>query len=147
MLRKARIALAIAAIGLAAPTMALARGGGGGGGGHGGGFAGAGFSGGGFHGGGFSGRFLGFGPGPAVVQNGGGFHGFAAGPVVRGGHDHEFGHRRYGWGYGNWPYWDDYAYYDYPYYDSYYDSGSCYVVNRRVRTMHGWRTQPSQVCG
>jgi hypothetical protein len=68
MLRKARIALAIAAIGLAAPTMALARGGGGGGGGHGGGFGGGGFSGGGFHGGGFSGGFHGFGPGPAVVQ-------------------------------------------------------------------------------
>ena len=35
----------------------------------------------------------------------------------------------------------DYAY-DYPYYtygDSYYDNGSCYVVQRRVHAAHGWR--------
>src|SRR6266436_3701280 len=77
MLRKTAIALlAVASVGLAAPTMALARGGGGGGGGgghggggggmgggHGGGFGG-GFGGGGFHGSGFG---------------GGGFHGGMAG--------------------------------------------------------------------
>jgi hypothetical protein len=73
--------------------------------------------------------------------------GFGPGPIVRGGHDHDFGHHRYGWGYGYWPYRDDYANYDYPYYDSYYDNGSCYVVNRRVHTAHGWRTRPGQVCG
>src|SRR3981189_2305671 len=67
MLRKTAIALlAVASVGLAAPTMALARGGGGGGGGHGGGGGGmggghgggfgGGFGGGGFHGGGFGGR-------------------------------------------------------------------------------------------
>src|SRR5882757_3367027 len=75
MLRKTAIALlAIASVGLAAPTMALARGGGGGGGGgmgggHGGGFGG-GFGGGGFHGGGFG---------------GGGFHGGMAGGFRGGG--------------------------------------------------------------
>src|SRR5882724_8231256 len=85
MLRKTAIALlAVASVGLAAPTMALARGGGGGGGGghggggggmgggHGGGFGG-GFGGGGFHGGGFGGG--GFHGGMA----GGGFHGGMAG--------------------------------------------------------------------
>src|SRR6266403_2469833 len=79
MLRKTAIALlAVASVGLAAPTMALARGGGGGGhggggggmgGGHGGGFGG-GFGGGGFHGGGFG---------------GGGFHGGMAGGFRGGG--------------------------------------------------------------
>lgn len=31
--------------------------------------------------------------------------------------------------------------------NSYYDNGSCYVVQRRVHTAHGWRKQPRQVCG
>ncbi|WP_426440126.1 hypothetical protein [Bradyrhizobium genosp. P] len=46
-------------------------------------------------------------------------------------------------------YHDDYAYYDCPYSydDSYYDNGSCHVVNRRVHTTHGWRTRPVQVRG
>jgi hypothetical protein len=158
MLRKAMTVLAAAAVGLAAPTMALARGGGGGGGGGGGhgggGFGGGGFGGGGFHGGGgfagggfrggeFNGGFHGFGPGPAVVHDGGGFRGFGPGPVVRGGHDHDFGHHRYGF----YPYSDYYGYAYYPYDDSYYDNGSCYVVNQRVHTAHGWRTRPVQVCG
>jgi len=49
--------------------------------------------------------------------------------------------------------YDD-GYYDYPYgydpyatSDSYYDNGDCYVVQRRVHTVHGWRTKPVQVCG
>src|SRR5712672_194086 len=126
MLRKTVIALlAVASIGLVSPTMALARGGGGG---HGGGMGG----GGGFHGCGF---------------RGGEFHG-------RGFHDRDFG-RRFGFGSGFYPYdyYDDYAYdYPYGYYpyassDSYADNGSCYVVQRRVHTTHGWRLQPRQVCG
>src|SRR3954464_11009533 len=78
MLRKTAIALlAVASVGLAAPTMALARGGGGGGGGgmgggHGGGFGG-GFGGGGFHGGGFGGG--GIHGGMAGGFRGGGFRG------------------------------------------------------------------------
>jgi hypothetical protein len=55
MMRNMIIALfALAAVGLAQPTAAFARGGGGGG-GHGGGFGGGGFHGGGFGGGGFRG--------------------------------------------------------------------------------------------
>jgi hypothetical protein len=142
MLRKAIIALAVAAVGLAAPTMALARGGGGGGGHGGGGFGGGGFGGGGFHGGEFNGGFHGFGPGPAVAHDGGGLRGFGPGPVVRGGHDHDFGHHRYGF----YPYSNYYGYADYSY-DSYYDNGSCYVVDQRVHTTRGWRTRPVQVCG
>jgi hypothetical protein len=86
--------------------------------------------GGGFHGGGF---------------RGGGFHG-------RGFHDRGFG-RRFGFGFYPYDYYDDYAYdYPYGYYpyassDSYADDGSCYVVQRRVHTKHGWRLQPRQVCG
>jgi len=55
--------------------------------------------------------------------------------------------RRFGFGF--YPY-DDYAYdypYGYGYNDAYYDNGSCYVVQRRVHTTHGWRLQPRQVCG
>ena len=123
MLRRGGIVLlAVAAAGLASPTMAFARGG----------FGGGGF-GGGFHPGGFgvgsAGGFHGFGPGPVVTQNGGGFHGFSPGPVVRGGHDHDFGHRRYGWGYGFYPYgyYDDYVYNGYPYgYDNSYSAPPWY---------------------
>jgi hypothetical protein len=76
---------------------------------------------------------------------GGEFHG-------RGFHDrdHDFG-RRFVFGggfYGPYDYYDNYGY-DYPYAsgDSYYDNGSCYVVQRRVHTTHGWRLHPVQVCG
>ena len=62
-----------------------------------------------------------------------------------------------GFGYGGYYpyYYDDYSY-DYPYgygYSPYayedtpYDNGSCYVVQRRVHTAHGWRQRPVQVCG
>jgi hypothetical protein len=170
--RKTMIALlAVTSIGLVSPTMALARGGGGGGGGHGGGmggggfgggFHGGGFGGGGFHGGGFGGGgFHGGGLGGGGVHVGGvaseGFPGSrVAGGVHEGGglrgrgfHDHggrfRFG-SRLGFGpYGPYGYYDDYAY-DYPY-DSYYDNGGCYVVQRRVHTVHGWRQRPVQVCG
>src|SRR4030088_750195 len=33
------------------------------------------------------------------------------------------------------------SYDPYGYNDAYYDSGSCYVVQRRVHTRHGWRLQ------
>jgi hypothetical protein len=76
------------------------------------------------------------------AHEGGGFRG-------RGFHDHG---DRFGFGsglgygaYGPYGYYDDYAY-DYPY-DSYYDNGDCYVVQRRVHTVHGWRERPVQVCG
>jgi hypothetical protein len=92
----------------------------------------------------------------------GGFHGGAVGGfhggLAQGFHDHDGGFRgrdhdggfrdhdrgfRHAFG-GFYPYsYDD----DYPYYDSYYDNGSCYVVQRRVHTTHGWRHQPVQVCG
>jgi hypothetical protein len=139
MFRKTVIALlAIASVGLAAPTMALARGGGGGG--HGGG----GFGGG--HGGGFGGGHGGFGGGAFHGGMAGGFHG---GGFHGGGfHNHGFG-RRFAFGGGFYPYdyYDDYAYYPYDYDDSYYDNGNCYVVQRRVHTTHGWRLRPVQVCG
>jgi hypothetical protein len=38
---------------------------------------------------------------------------------------------------------DPYTYDDAYYYD---DDGSCYVVQRRVHTTHGWRLRPVQVC-
>src|ERR1700740_3717118 len=122
-------------------TGAQARGGGGGGGGGHGGFGGGGggFGGGGFHSGAFTGGFHG-GPGPVVLGQNGGFHGFGPGPVVRGFHGHDYGSNRYG--YRPYGYWNDYAYY--PYDDSYYDTGSCYVVERRVHTAHGSRLQPRQ---
>ena len=44
--------------------------------------------------------------------------------------------------YGYYPY----GYYPYASSDSYADDGSCYVVQRRVHTKHGWRLQPRQVC-
>jgi hypothetical protein len=92
-----------------------------------------------------------------VFHDGGGFHGggFRGGEFHgRGFHDRDFG-RRFGFGSGFYPYdyYDDYAYdYPYGYYpyassDSYADNGSCYVVQRRVHTRHGWRLQPRQVCG
>jgi hypothetical protein len=102
------------------------------------------FGAGGFHSGAFAGGFHG-GPGPVVRgSNNGGFHGFGPGPVVRGFHGHDYGHHRYG--YRPYGYWNDYAY-DYPYYDSYYDNGSCHVVQRGVHTAHGARLQSRRVCG
>jgi hypothetical protein len=89
MARKMMMALvALAAIGLVQPTVALAHGGHGGGGG--GGFHGGG--GGGFHGGGF---------------HGGGFHGGFAGGFHRGFHRRGF----VGFGVGPYAYYDDYPYY------------------------------------
>jgi hypothetical protein len=42
----------------------------------------------------------------------------------------------------------DFGYYpDYAYNDYYYDNGGCYVVQRRVHTVYGWRWRPVQVCG
>jgi hypothetical protein len=153
MLRKTMIALLVAtSVAVISPTVAFARGGDGGG-GHGGGFGGGGFGGGGFHGGGFGGGTFGGGG-----FHGGGFHGdglasgFRAGGFRgRGFHDHDFGRRRFGFGYGfygPYDYYDDYGY-DYPYAssESYGESGSCYVVERRVHTTHGWRLRPVQVCG
>jgi hypothetical protein len=175
MLRKTMIALmAVASIGMLAPDMALARGGGGGGGhgsggGGGHGFGGGGFGGGGrgFSGGGFGGR--GF---NAVAVRGGNFGnsfaratavgaagvaGIQAGRIAanganRGAWHNGFRHfhgRRFVvvggfWGPG---YYDDW--YDYPYYadNSYYNDGGCYVVQQRVRTRYGWRIRPVQVCG
>jgi hypothetical protein len=134
MLRKTVLALAaVAAVGLAAPTMALARGGGGGG-GHGGGGGFGGGHGGGFGGGGFHGGMAG-GFGGHV----GGFHGGFAGGYGHGFH-HGFGHRFGGGGFYPYGYYDNYAY------DDDYDNGSCYVVQRRVHTAHGWRVQPVQIC-
>jgi len=157
MVRKSLIALlAVAALGLVSPTMALARGGGGGGGhggggfgggggfhggggfGGGGGFHGGGFGGGGFHGGGFAGG--GFRGGGFA----GGFHNGGFGRGFHGGFGRRFAFGS-GLGYGFYPYdyYDDYAYDPY----ANYDDGGCYVVQRRVHTTHGWRLQPVQVCG
>jgi hypothetical protein len=168
MLRKTMIALmALASIGMLAPDMALARGGGGGHGGFGGGHGGGGFGGGGrgFSGGGFGGR--GF---SAVAVRGGNFGnsfaratavgaagvtGIQAGRIAanRGvwhnGFRHFHGRRFVVVGGGFWGpgYYDDW--YDYPYYadNSYYDNGGCYVVRQRVQTRYGWRIRPVQVCG
>jgi hypothetical protein len=171
MLRKTMMALmTAAAIGMVMPGVAMARGGGGGGGG-GGGHGGGGFGGGGggFHGGGGFGGGGGFHGGGGL--GGGGFHGgglgggafhtggFGGGGTFHGGgfasngfhgggfhgrgfHGDGFHHAFRGRGFG---FHDDY----YPYYaydDSYYDDGSCYVVQRRVHTKHGWRDHPVQVC-
>ncbi|WP_438278190.1 hypothetical protein [Nitrobacter sp.] len=131
-MRKTMIALLAAlALGLVAPTTAVARGGFGG-----------------FHGGGFHGGFHGFHGGGF---RGGGFHG--------GFHGGGFGHRGFyrrgfGWGLGlgfaapfgyyGWGY--PYDYYGYPYgYSSYYDD--CYLTRRRVHTRHGWRWRRVEVCG
>jgi hypothetical protein len=121
MLRKTLLALAtVATVGLLAPNIAQARGGGGHGGFGGGGFHGGGFHGGGFHGGGFRGRGFGFGLG-----------GFGLG---------------YGLGYGLYgPY--GYDGYDYPYYGyGYPDDGGCYVERRRIHTKKGWRIKRVEVC-
>ena len=173
MLRKSMIALCAAASVMAlTPNMALARGGGGGGGGHGGGGGGfgghaGGFSGGGFGGGGFAARGGNFGGANFAARgvSGGNFSNsfaraptgnfnagavpgnrVAAGNFGHGRFDHGFRHgRRFFVGGAYYDgYWD---YPDYAYDDSYYDNGSCYVVQRRVHTSYGWRIRPVQVCG
>jgi hypothetical protein len=173
MLRITMIALfTVASIGMLAPSVASARGGGGfggaggfhcGGGFGGGGFHGGGFGGGGFHGGGFGGGgFHGGGFGGGGFRSGGfGGGGFRSAAIASGGfrsrafaadgfRGRGFHHgRRFAFGafddyYGDY----GYPYYDYGYYgDSYYGDGGCYVVQRRVHTRYGWRIQPVQVCG
>jgi hypothetical protein len=177
MMRKTIIALfALAAVGLAQPTVASARGGGGGGGGghggggggHGGGFGGGGFHGGGFGGGGFRGGGFGGGGFRSAAIGGGGFrsaaigsggfrsgafttHGFRGAGFPQGFRHHgqrfAFGAFALGVGYP-YAYYDDYyPYYDYAYDDAYYGYGGCYLVHRRVHTRYGWRIRPVQVCG
>jgi hypothetical protein len=96
MFRRTVVALlTLAAVGLAAPTMALARGGG--------------------HGGGFGGGAM------AAAR---GFHGGEFGGLRdRGFHDRDFGHRRFAFGPGfyAYDYYDPYTYDDSFYY--YYDGG------------------------
>jgi hypothetical protein len=165
MLRKTMITLcAVASLGMLAPEMVLARGGGGGGaGGHGGGGGGGfgghgGFGGGGgfgarsFGGGSFSNSFARAAPAGTVgAVQGSRVASGNFGQVGRGGFNHGFRHGRHFfadggfWGPG---YYDDYwGYPDYAYDDSYYDNGGCYVVQRRVHTSYGWRVRPVQVCG
>lgn len=171
MLRKSMIALCAASVVAMTPNMALARGGGGGGGhgGGGGGFGGhaGGFSGGGFGGGGFAARGGSFGGANFAARgvSGGNFSNsfaraptgnfntaavpgnrMAAGNFGHGRFDHGFRHgRRFFVGGAYYDgYWD---YPDYAYDDSYYDNGSCYVVQQRVHTSYGWRIRPVQVCG
>ncbi|CCE01917.1 hypothetical protein [Bradyrhizobium sp. STM 3809] len=49
-----------------------------------------------------------------------------------------------GFGFGYPYYYGGYPYGYYPY--TYEDLGGCYVVKRRVRTAHGWRLRPVEVC-
>lgn len=153
MLRKTMIALcAIASIGILAPDMVLARGGGHGG-GHGG-FGGGGFGGrGGFGGGGFGGRAFGgrFGNSFAHAAPSGGVGAVQGNRFAGSNFAHGFYHGRgFNRGYfaGGWwgPNYDDYLDYpDYAYSD--YGDGGCYVVQRRIHTRYGWRVMPVQVCG
>lgn len=119
MLRKTFLALAtVAAIGLLAPGTASARGG----------FHGGGFHGGGWHGGGWHGGWRGGGWGWGLGALG-------VGAAI--------GYGLYG------PY--GYGYYGYPYYGDYYDEGygggsTCYIVRRRVHTVHGWRIRRVEMC-
>ncbi|MGJ4997821.1 hypothetical protein ACQR1L_14380 [Bradyrhizobium sp. HKCCYLR20261] len=85
---------------------------------------------------------LGMVPGVASAHGPGGFHG--------GGFYHGGFHRGFGPGFGfglgfGYPYYygGGYPYY-YPY--TYEDLGGCYVARKRVRTAHGWRTRPIEVC-
>ncbi len=78
---------------------------------------------------------------------------FASGNFGRGfdhGHGFHHHHGRFfvGDGFFFGPDGYDYGYYpDYAYDDTYYDNGSCYIVQRRVHTRYGWRLRPVQVCG
>ena len=141
MLRKTIIAVvAAASVGMLAPNVALARGGGGGGGGggHGGGGfggggfhgGGGGFGGGGFHGGGFGGGGFRAG-GLGGTLGGGGFHRgtMASGGFHGGDFHHGFHHERGYGGYRSYPY--DYGYYDYGYPD--YAYGDSYRQWRLLR--------------
>jgi hypothetical protein len=87
-------------------------------------------------------------PGSGVAFAGHGFRGHDGG--IHHGFHHGRGFALGAFGAGVYgPYGYD-NYYDYPDYandDTYYDDGSCYVVQRRVHTRHGWRLQPVQVCG
>ncbi len=158
---------AIAALNVAAPMAASARGGGGfhgggggfhggGGGFHGGGGGfhggGGGFhgGGGGFHSGGFHGGFAmagrGIGGARFAAMPGAGFHaGFRSGGFRHANFRHgNFRHFRhfapFVVGFGVPYYYDDYSYYaGYPYDD-------CYRT-MRVRTRHGWRWRQVNVCG
>ena len=92
-------------------------------------------------------------PGTASARggfHGGGFHGGWHGGWHRGG---------WGWGLGalgagaaiGYGLYGPYGYYGYPYYDDYYDGayggGSmCYIVRRRVHTVHGWRLRRVEMC-
>lgn len=149
MLRRTMIALlAIAAAGMLAPDVALARGGGG-------------FHGGGFHGGGFRAAAIGGGGFGAAAIGGAGFRHAAFANGFRGGGFHGGFNRGRGFaggaigvglGYGLYQPYGYYAGYDggYPYdaYDDsyYYGDGGCYLVQQRVLTPWGWRIRPIQVC-
>jgi hypothetical protein len=160
MLRKTMIALfTVASIGMLAPSVASARGGGFGGGGGfhgGGGFGGGGFHGGGFGGGGFRGGGFGGGGFHSAAIGGGGFRsaaiasgGFRSRAFAADGfRGRGFHHgRRFAFGAFD-DYYGDYGYPYYGYYnDSYSGDGGCYVVQRRVHTRYGWRIRPVQVCG
>jgi hypothetical protein len=82
-----------------------------------------------------------FAPRSGVAFAGHGFRGHDGG-FRRGFHG-----RGFAFGTGLYGYDDYYDYPDYAYDDTYYDDGSCYVVQRRVHTRQGWRLQPVQVCG
>jgi hypothetical protein len=89
-------------------------------------------------------------PGTASARgfgHGGGFHGGG----FRGG--------GWGWGLGalgagavlGYGLYGPYGYYGNPYYDDYYDGAygggsNCYIVRRRVHTVHGWRTRRVEMC-
>ena len=132
MLHKTAIALlAVMSIGLASPTMALARGGGGGrhggGMGGGGGFHGGGFGGGGFHGGNMAGGFHG-------GSSFGGFRG--SGFYGHGFHGRGFGNRfAFGTGLG-------YGFYDPYYYDDY---ATATVIRTPTRTLRAILTLKAMV--
>jgi hypothetical protein len=164
MLHKTMIALcAMASIGMLAPEMALARGGGGGGHG-GGGFGGGGRGAGGMSAGSFAGRSAGGGsfnggnvsnsfaratPNAGVQGNfQGNFQGNRFAGANSGGRGRfDRGFRGRGFFAGGVGIYDGYS--DYPdyAYDDYSDNGGCYVVQRRIQTPYGWRVRPVQVCG
>ncbi|CAL76756.1 conserved hypothetical protein [Bradyrhizobium sp. ORS 278] len=79
---------------------------------------------------------------PGMASARGGFH--------YGGFHHGFYHHGFGPGFGigfgfGYPYY--YGGYPYDYYPyTYEDLGGCYVVKKRVRTAHGWRLRPVEVC-
>ncbi|WP_257166667.1 hypothetical protein [Bradyrhizobium sp. SRS-191] len=80
---------------------------------------------------------------PGAASARGGFH-------HGGGFGHGFYHHGFGPGFGigfgfGYPYYyGGYPYNYYPY--TYEDIGGCYVIKKRVRTAHGWRLRPVEVC-